>query len=218
MTPTKAQACLEGKRACAFDFLWWYWPKSLTQMLGQVPVNSRISFLSIPTPFSPYETASPNLDWSNWRHRKKCTWILNPCLSSSVTGDTPVTVTLINHWLPSSVHTHYIHYHSGHTPIYFPFLYNIFLLLKPALFLSLLVNVLQCSCITESHSELSEHISMVRPSPNQRISKFFKSPRWYECSHTWEPLSYNSGSQTSIDIKSLGGLAESACWAEPCLR
>lgn len=36
MTPTKAQACLEGKRAGATDYLSWYWPKSPTQMLWQV--------------------------------------------------------------------------------------------------------------------------------------------------------------------------------------
>lgn len=66
MTPTKAHACLEGKRVCAFDHWSWDWPKSLAQMLDQVSSESRVSVFAspytFPTPFSLYEAASPNTD------------------------------------------------------------------------------------------------------------------------------------------------------------
>lgn len=63
-------------------------------MLGQVPVNSHILFLSIPTPFSPYEVATV---LTLIIIEGNAPGFLNPCLSSSVTGETLMTVTSINH-------------------------------------------------------------------------------------------------------------------------
>ena len=65
-------------------------------------INS-ISFLSIPPTLLPPCGCKPKLDWKNWHHRRKCTWILNPCLSSSVTGETLITMISINHWLPQFI-------------------------------------------------------------------------------------------------------------------
>lgn len=74
---------LPGRRKSrAFDYLSWSWPRSLAQMLDWVSSDAHISFFASPhTFFSIWGCRCKCWLWSKWRHRRKCTWILKPCLT-----------------------------------------------------------------------------------------------------------------------------------------